>query len=88
MLPKKLIRLNLPNRSRAGQKEEYFILQRESDEREGLLGDDFISKSQFIHEADQEIEVDSFDDKKYAERFAQFISEKEVYEILDLCILE
>ena len=49
---------------------------------------DITSKSRFIHEVDQEIEVDSFDDEKYAEGFAQFISEKEVYEILALCILE
>ena len=45
-------------------------------------------KSRFTHEVDQEIEVDSFDDEKYIEGFAQFISEKEMYQILELCILE
>ena len=53
----------------------------------GLLVDDFISKSRFTHEVDREIEVDSFDDEKYAEGFAQSISEKEMYEMLELCIM-
>lgn len=66
----------------------FYYLIVDMDERVGLLGDDFISKSRFMHEVDQEIEVDSFDDEKYAEGFTRFISEKEMYEILELCILE
>lgn len=64
----------------------FYYLIVDVDEKVGLLCDDFISKSRFMHEAEQEIEVDSFDDEKYAEGFAQSISEKEMYGILELCI--
>lgn len=68
--------------SNASISQFYYYLIVDVNYRVGLLGDDFISKCEFSHRVDGEMDVTFFDDAKYVSQFENAASEEEVYSLL------
>lgn len=65
--------------------EFYYYLLVDVDDSVGLLGDDFISKCEFSHKIDGNIEITAFDDVHYKGTVGNCISESTLDQLLGLC---